>query len=235
MNRRTLPSVFAVFAVFMTAFGVGTPSSYAAGIDPEVVAQSIAEDGYYIDSGAQYLQTDAAQDQLRSQLERSKSPVFVAVIPAGNSLSPVQVYHLAKRKGTYAVLTGGSLRAASNTLSTARVNSAVSQAVRSHRGDPGAAVVDFVRLTNGTSKPATTTKRRTATPTPTTAPPTASSAEPSASAAPSAAAGEDKGGGGNGPLLGLVGALGVLLAAGVGYLVYRRGRGQGQGPKKSPV
>ena len=143
----------------------------------------------------------------------------------------MQVYHLAKRKGTYAVLTGGSLRAASNTLSATRVNSAVSQAVRSHRGDPGAAVVDFVRLTNGTSKPATTTKRRTATPTPTTAAPTASSAEPSASAAPSAAAGEDKGGGGNGPLLGLIGALGVLLAAGVGYLVYRRGHG----PKKSPV
>jgi cobalamin biosynthesis Mg chelatase CobN len=229
MNRRTLPTVFAVFAVFLTALGVGTPSSYAAGIDPEVVAQSIAEDGYYIDSSAQYLQTDAAQDQLRSQLERSKSPVFVAVIPAGTSLSPVQVYHLAKRKGTYAVLTGGNLRAASNSLSAARVDSAVSQAVRTHRGDPGAAVVAFVGLTNGTSKPATTTRRH-ATPTPTTAAPTESSAEPSASSAPSAAAEEHKGGG-NGPLLAIVGVLGLVLAAGVGYLVYRRG---GR-PKKSPV
>jgi hypothetical protein len=229
MNRRTLPTVFAVFAVFLTTFGVGTPSSYAAGIDPEVVAQSIAEDGYYIDSGAQYLQTDAAQDQLRSQLERSKSPVFVAVLPAGTSLSPVQVYHLAKRKGTYAVLTGGNLRAASNTLTAARVDGAVSQAVRTHRGDPGAAVVAFVGLTNGTSKPATTTRRH-ATPTPTTAAPTESSAEPSASSAPSAAAEEHKGGG-NGPLLAIVGVLGLALAAGVGYLVYRRGGG----PKKSPV
>jgi hypothetical protein len=229
MNRRTLPHVFAVFAVFLTAFGVGTSSSYAAGIDPEVVAQSIAEDGYYIDSGAKYLRTDTAQDQLRFQLERSKSPVFVAVLPAGTSLSPVQVYHLAKRKGTYAVLTGGTLRAASNTLSTARVNTAVSQAVRTHRGDPGAAVVAFVGLTNGTSKPVKTT-RRTATPTPTTAAPSEPSAEPSDSSAPATAAGDHKDGG-NGLLLGLVGALGVVLAGGVGYVVYRRSGG----PKKSPV
>jgi cobalamin biosynthesis Mg chelatase CobN len=230
MKRRTLPTLFAACAVFLTAFGFGTPSSFAAGIDPEVVAQSIAEDGYYIDSSAQYLQADTAQDQLRSQLERSKSPVFVAVIPAGTSLSPVQVYRLAKRKGTYAVLTGGKLRAASNTLSAARVDRAVSQAVQTHSGDPGAAVVAFVRLTNGTAKPATST-RRSGTPTPTSTASTAEpSAEPSASSAPAAAAEEQKGGG-NGPLLALVGVLGLILAAGVGYWVYRRGHG----PKKSPV
>ncbi|HZB33411.1 MAG TPA: hypothetical protein VE465_24850 [Streptosporangiaceae bacterium] len=230
MNRRTLPTLFAACAVVVTAAGVGAPSSFAAGIDPEVVAQSIAEDGYYIDSGAQYLQADAAQDQLRSQLERSKSPVFVAVLPAGTSLSPVQVYRLAKRDGTYAVLTGGKLRAASTTLSTARVNSAVSQAVRTHGGDPGAAVVAFVRLTNGTTKPATSI-RRSATPTPTRTTPAAEpSAEPSASSAPAAAAEENEGGG-NGPLLALVGVLGLVLAAGVGYWVYRRGHG----PRKSPV
>jgi hypothetical protein len=229
MNRRTLPTLFAAFAAVLTAFGAVMPSSYAAGIDPEVVAQSIAEDGYYIDSSAQYLRSDAAQDQLRSQLERSKSPVFIAVIPAGSSLTPVQVYHLAKRKGTYAVLTGGTLRAASNTLSAARVNTAVTQAVRTHRGDPGAAVVAFVGLTNGTSKPATSVRRHPSA-TPSTPEATESSAEPSASSAPSAAAEEHKGGG-NGPLLALLGGLAVVLAAGVGYLVYRRGRG----PKNSPV
>jgi hypothetical protein len=228
MNRRILPTVFAVFAVFLAAFGVRTPSSHAAGVDPAVVAQSITEDGYYIDSGAKYLRTDTAQDQLRAQLERSKSPVFVAVLPAGTSLSPVQVYHLAKRKGTYAVLTGGTLRAASNTLSATRVNSAISQAVRTHRGDPGAAVVAFVGLTNGTSKPAATTRRH-ARATPTTEQSAESSAEPSASSAPSAAAEEHKGGG-NGPLYAIVGVLGLVLAGGVGYLVYRRG-----GPKKSSV
>jgi cobalamin biosynthesis Mg chelatase CobN len=229
MNRRTLPTLFAACAVFLTASGLGAPSSFAAPIDPEVVAQSIAEDGYYIDSSAQYLRADTAQDQLRSQLERSKSPVFVAVIPAGTRLSPVQVYRLAKRKGTYAVLTGGKLRAASNTLSAARVENAVSQALRTHRGDPGAAVVAFVRLTNGTAKPATNT-RRSVTPTPTSTPTAEPSAEPSASSAPVAAT-EERKGGGNGPLLAFVGVLGLVLAAGVGYWVYRRGHG----PKKSPV
>ncbi|HEU5156353.1 MAG TPA: hypothetical protein VFU43_05100 [Streptosporangiaceae bacterium] len=232
MNRRTLPTLFATLAVVATAFGVVMPSSsyasYAAGIDPEVVAQSIAEDGYYIDSGAQYLQTDADQDRLRSQLERSKSPVFVAVIPAGNSLSPAQVYRLAKRKGTYAVLTGGSLRAASNTLSSTRVNSALSEALRTHRGDPGAAVVAFVGLTNGTSRPAATGRKQ-ASATPSAPPVSESAASVEPSAAPSAAAENNEGGGG-GPLLAIVGVLGVLMAAGVGYLVYRRGRGQGKSP-----
>jgi hypothetical protein len=226
MNRRTLPTLF---AVFLTAFGFAMPSSYAAGIDPAVVAESIAEDGYYIDSGAQYLKTDAAQDQLRSQLERSKSPVFVAVIPAGSRLSPAQVYHLAKRKGTYAVLTGGSLRASSNTLPSTRINTALAQAVRTHRGDPGAAVVAFVGLTNGTSKPAARPSRSaSATPTSTAA------AEPSAaatdSAGPSTAAPKNDEGG-MGTLLLASGAAALVLAAGVGYLVYRKRRGS----QKSPV
>src|SRR5262245_33421369 len=112
MSRR---SPLVLIAVLVTALGLATASSYATGIDPEVVAQAISEDGYYIDSGAQYLRSDAAQDRLRSQLERAKTPVFVAVIPAGTTLSPAQVYRLAKRKGTYAVLTGGTLRASSNT------------------------------------------------------------------------------------------------------------------------
>ncbi|SRR6266545_3470326 len=226
MNRRTLPTVF---AVFLTAFGLAMPSSYAAGIDPAVVAESIAEDGYYIDSGAKYLRTDAAQDRLRNQLERSKSPVFVAVIPVGNSLSPAQVYHLAKRKGTYAVLTGGTLRAASNTLSSSRVNTALAEAVRAHASDPAAAVVAFVTLTNGTSKPAAHTRPR-ATATPSATPAIEPSAEASASAVPPAATEQD-GGGGMGRLLLIGGSVALVLAAGGGYLVYRKGRG----PNKSPV
>lgn len=238
MNRRILPTPFAAFAVLMAlltalaAYGFAMPSSYAAGIDPAVVAESIAEDGYYIDSGAQYLRTDAAQDQLRSQLEQSKSPVFVAVIPAGNSLSPSQVYRLAKRRGTYAVLTGGTLRASSNTLSAARVNTALAQAVRAHRGDPGAAVVAFVRLTNGSSKPAASGRRQ-ARPTPTATLSAEASDEPSASAEPSVAA-EPTSGGGGGPLLLVGGIAALLLAGGTGYLIYRKSRGPNL-PKKRPV
>jgi hypothetical protein len=228
MNRRTLP---VLFAAFLAAFAFAMPSSYAAGIDPEVVAESIAEDGYYIDSAAKYLRSDSAQDQLRSQLERAKTPVFVAVIPAGSSVSPTQVYHLAKRKGTYAVLSGDTLRAASNTLSATRVNSAVSQAVRSHRGDPGAAVVAFVGLTNGTAKSATTSRTHATTAPSSTAPAAEDSADPSASAAPSVAASQQQSGGSGLGRLIVSGIVAVVLAAGVGYLVYRRSGG----PKKTPV
>jgi hypothetical protein len=238
MNRRNLlrippRNLPVLLAVMLTAFAFAMPSAHAAGIDPEVVAESIAEDGYYIDSAAQYLRSDAAQDQLRAQLETAKSPVFVAVIPAGNSLTPAQVYHLAKRKGTYAVLTGGTLRAASNTLPASRVDSALAQAVREHRGDPGAAVVAFVHLTNGTAKPAARAAggSRHASATPTIEPSAEPSDAASASAAPVAAP-ERHEGGGNGLLI-IGGILAVLLAAATFYLVYRRGRGQG--PKKSPV
>jgi hypothetical protein len=229
MNRRSIP---VAIAVLLAALGLATPASHATGIDPEVVAQAIAEDGYYIDSGASHLRSDAARDRLRSELERAKSPVFVAVIPAGTTLSPAQVYQLAKRKGTYAVLTGGTLRAASNTLPAARVRGAVAQAVRTHRGDPGAAVVAFVGLTNGTKRPVASAPRR-ATPTPSDGP---TSAEPSAatSAAPRqtpAATAKEDSGGGTSPLLiaGLV--LLVLAGGGAGYLVYRKQRG----PRKTPV
>ncbi|HEX6469084.1 MAG TPA: hypothetical protein VF069_08305 [Streptosporangiaceae bacterium] len=237
MNRRNLLRIHpldlpVLLAAVLAALAFAMPSAHAAGIDPEVVAQSIAEDGYYIDSAARYLRSDAAQDQLRAQLETAKSPVFVAVIPAGNSLTPAQVYHLAKRKGTYAVLTGGTLKAASNTLPASRVDSALARAVREHRGDPGAAVVAFVHLTNGTTKaPAQTTGRRQASTTPTPEPSAEPSDPASASAAPVAAP-ERHEGGGHGLLI-VGGIVAVLLAAATFYLVYRRGRGQG--PKKSPV
>ena len=234
MNRRIPPipfAVLAVLAVVLPAFTVAMPSSSAATIDPQVVAESIAEDGYYIDSGAKYLRTDVAQDRLRYQLERSRSPVFVAVIPAGDNLSPTQVYHLTKRKGTYAVLTGNSLRAASNTLSASRVNTALTQAIRTHRSDPGAAVVAFVSLTNGTAKSAATGRRH-ATAAPSSAPATDLSAEPTSTAGPSAATPTRKDSA-MGPLLAIGGILALVLAAGTGYLVYRRGRGPT--PTKSPV
>src|SRR5918999_1221555 len=99
MNRRSIPLVT---AALLAALGLATPSSHATGLDPEVVAQAIAEDGYYIDSGSSYLRSDAARDRLRTQLERANSPVFVAVIPAGTTLSPAQVYRLANAKGTHA-------------------------------------------------------------------------------------------------------------------------------------
>jgi hypothetical protein len=223
MNRRSLP---VVIAVLLAAFGLVTPSSHATGVDPEVVAQAIAEDGYYVDSGAQYLRGDGARDRLRTELERAKSPVFVAVVPAGTTLSPAQVYRLAKRKGTYAVLTGGSLRAASNTLAASRVRNALSQARRTHRGDPGAAVVAFVGLTNGTRKPVVSTRQRRAAPTPSDTPTAAeTSAEASAAAAPAPATGQDDEGGGNTPLL-IGGILLLVIATGAGgYLLYRKQRG----------
>jgi hypothetical protein len=217
MNRRFLPIVIAA----LTALTVAAPAASATGVDPEVVAQAIAEDGYYIDSGARYLKTDAAQDRLRSELERARSPVFVAVVPAGTTLSPAQVYRLAKRKGTYAVLNGGSLRAASNTLSASRVNGALAQAVKTHRGDPGGATVAFVGLTNGARRSGAGQGQATVVPVPS-APATAPSTDASAAASAAPASGQSAGN--STPLL-VGGLVALVLAVGTGYLVYRKGRG----------
>jgi hypothetical protein len=217
MNRRFLPIVIAA----LTALTIAAPAASATGVDPEVVAQAIAEDGYYIDSGARYLKTDAAQDRLRSEMERARSPVFVAVVPAGTTLSPAQVYRLAKRKGTYAVLNGGSLRAASNTLSASRVNGALAQAIKTHRGDPGGAVVAFVGLTNGARRSGAS-QGATAVPVPS-APATEPSADASGAASAAPASGQSAGGNSIPLLIG--GLVVMLLAIGTGYLVYRKGRG----------
>jgi hypothetical protein len=225
MNRR---SPLVMIAVVLAAFGLAMPSAHATGVDPAVVAQAISEDGYYIDSGAKHLRSDAAQDRLRTELERAKSPVFVAVVPAGTTLSPAQVYRLAKRKGTYAVLTGGTLRAQSNTLAAARVRNAVTQAVRTHRGDPGAATVAFVGLTNGTKRAAPSTQRQ-ATPTPSEIPTSAEPSTDSSAAAPQSAT--DRGQGGSSLPLLIAGIVALVTATGAGYMVYRKGRG----PKKSTV
>ncbi|MFG2085657.1 MULTISPECIES: hypothetical protein [unclassified Spirillospora] len=101
---------------------LGAPGAVAAapsGIDLEDVVVSLAENGgLYIAPGVQDL-SDVQLDKLRSPLESADLPVYIAIFPAGtipdratayNRLI-VDIHDEVKRKGTYAVVVGGKLRA----------------------------------------------------------------------------------------------------------------------------
>jgi hypothetical protein len=156
MERRTLPALLASLATLVTALmaaGIfAAPASLAATLDPELVNESINDGGLYVDSGAKYFADDAGKDRLRAQLETARRPVYVAVVPTGTSLTPTGLYQIVKRKGTYAVLNGDTLRASSNVLPSTQVKAALTGATKSSAGNPANAVVSFVRLTNGVPK-----------------------------------------------------------------------------------
>ena len=106
---------------------LGTPGALAAApaeIDLETVVTSLTENGgLYIDPGVKDF-SDAQLDRLRGPLESANLPVYIAVFPAGaipdratahNQLI-VDIHDEVKRKGTYAVVVGGKLRAYSWSL-----------------------------------------------------------------------------------------------------------------------
>jgi hypothetical protein len=160
MERRTLPALVTRFATLATALVTAlltvqistAPAALAAPVDPELVVESINDGGLYVDSSAVRFKTDAAKDRLRAQLETAKRPVYVAVVPAGTSLTPTGLYQIVQKRGTYAVLNGDSLKASSNVLPSSQVRTAVTGAIRTNPRNPEGAVVSFVHLTNGTPK-----------------------------------------------------------------------------------
>lgn len=240
MERRTLPALLAFLAAALLAAQVAAaPAALAAPIDPELVNESINDGGLYVDSSAVYFKDDAAKDRLRSQLETARKPVYVAVVPAGTSLTPTGLYQIVKKKGTYAVLNGNSLKASSNVLPAAQLKTALNGAIKTNAGDPGGATVDFVRLTNGVPKSAaigTGTAQQPGA--------TAPAAEPSESAAagdasPASAAQPADDGGLNPLLIGGIAAVLLALVTG-GLLLWRSSRkpaprhGYGPGPGQGP-
>jgi hypothetical protein len=243
MERRTLPALLASFAAFATALLaaliITAPAAQAAPIDPELVAESINDGGLYVDSSAVHFKGDAAKDKLRAQLETARKPVFVAVVPAGTSLTPTGLYQIVKRKGTYAVLNGDSLKASSNVLSSTQLKSALTGALRTNPGDSQGAAVSFVRLTNGVPKNAaigTGTAPRPGPSTEAAAP--AESAEADSGTPVSATEPAEEGG--LSPLI-IGGIAAILLAVGTGGLLVWRGSrkkqprtGPGYGPGPGP-
>src|SRR5262249_33284051 len=101
----------AALAATLAAFGLlsawrAVPAR-AVSVDPELVAESVTEDGYYVDSGASYLKSDADLDKLRAALDNA-GRAGVVVLPAGASSGPVisRLLQSPGHRATYIVLTG---------------------------------------------------------------------------------------------------------------------------------
>ncbi|GAA2085655.1 hypothetical protein [Actinomadura alba] len=222
MNRRTLPALLVSVVTGVLALNVATAPAHADPIEPDLVAQSISDGGVYVDSGARLFTDDAAKDRLRAQLETARRPVYVAVMPAGSSLTPAQLSQIVQRQGTFAVLNGNDLKASSSVLPSAQLRSALSGALRGNGADPAGALVSFVRLTNGTPRanPSTTpTRQATETAQPPEQAPVEQSAPENANVQVTATEKDD--GGSSLPLIGGIAAL-VIIAAGGGFLLWRK-------------
>lgn len=140
----TLPGLLAL-ALLIVCGWTATPAR-AADLDWNMVAESIGEAGYYVDSEAKYFKSDKSLDLLRNAQDRS-TPVFIAVLPA--SVPPAaalsRIQSSMKRKGTYVVLAGSRLQATSTALSGPTVQQAYKKAVAAYKGKPAQALVAFVR------------------------------------------------------------------------------------------
>lgn len=220
--RRALLSA-ALAAVFLLLAGRHPAPARAASVDPELVAESVTEDGYYVDSNASYLKSDADLDKLRAALEHS-GKTGVVVLPAGTATGPVltRLLQSPNRKATYVVLAGTRLQAASNNLPKATVDRLVAKADKA--SSPQAQVLTFLDLLGakrqgGKSAPA---GRKAGTIPGTMTPATDDTgAGTDVSSAPAAAT-STKDSGGNGLLYAIGGVIVVVVVGLGGLLLWRR-------------
>jgi hypothetical protein len=225
VRRALLPAFLA--AAMLLLLGWHAVSAGAASIDPELVAESVSEDGYYVDSSASYLKSDTDLDKLREAIENA-GRAGVVVLPAGASSAPVISRLLQEPNRTYVVLSGSRLQAVSNNMPSAKVNGLLAQARKA--GNPRSEVLSFLDLMSG-KHPAPATAKKTAAAQPSTSASAEQETAP-ASSAPAAAAEKDSGGNGNGNgmLYGVVGVVIVLILAGGGFFLWRRRQGTPGGP-----
>ncbi|MFI0351470.1 hypothetical protein [Actinomadura sp. 9N407] len=223
--RRFLVS--AVVALMALAVWPGAPAR--AQVDMELVAESIGEAGYYVDSGAGYFKSDKALDLLRDTKDR-RVPVFVAVLPKGVAAdkAATQLMAAVGRKGTYAVLAGDTLQVRSNTLPPATVTSTLKKATAANAGRPDKALVDFVsQLPKAQQMPPKDPRTVKKPLNETKVGEDRSAAEQEAADSPktpAAATRKDDGGFPIGLLIGVLGALAVLVAVGAFLILRRRGK-----------
>ncbi|MFB4311113.1 hypothetical protein [Actinomadura sp. GTD37] len=107
---------------------LGAPGALAAapnGVELDAVVESLTENGgLYIAPGVRDL-SDGQLDKLREPLERAHLPVYIAIFPAGTLPARTtaynrliaDIYQEVKRKGTYAVVVGKTVRAYSWSVS----------------------------------------------------------------------------------------------------------------------
>ena len=144
--RRTLwPAALA--AAFLLLLGWHAVPALAASVDPELIAESVTEDGYYVDSYASYFKSDSDLDRLRVALEHA-GRAGVVVLPAGTNAGPVltRLLQSPKRRATYVVLTGTKLHAASTGFSRSTVNKLIVRSAKA--GNPQAQTLTFLNLLN---------------------------------------------------------------------------------------
>jgi hypothetical protein len=220
VRRALLPAVLA--AALLLLVGWHAVPARAVSIDPELVAESVSEDGYYVDSSASYLKSDADLDKLRAAIEGA-GRAGVVVLPAGTSTAPVISRLLQEPNRTYLVLSGARLQAVSNNMSGTKVNGLLAKAKKA--GSPSSEVLTFLDLMSG-KHPAAAGVRRTPGSTPSASSSSAAGGvTDSVSAAPVASAKKDSGG--NGMLYGIVGVVIVLVLAAGGFFLWRRKKGTG--------
>jgi hypothetical protein len=209
----------ALAAAFLLLSGWLAVPARATSVDPELVVESVSEDGYYVDSGAPYFRTDSDKDKLRQSLDgkrRAGAVVLPASADAGSILT--RLLNIPNRPATYVVLVGSSLRAGSNTLPRTTVDRMLARARRA--SDPKTAVLTFFNELNPKASRRGPLTKGGNLPLPST------SAAPSNG--PTSPAASSKNDGGNGLLYGLVAIL-VLALGGGGYTLWRRKRGPNPG------
>jgi hypothetical protein len=219
VRRALLPALLAA-ALLLVAGWHAVPAG-AASVDPELVAESVSEDGYYVDSGASYLKSDADLDKLRAALNDA-GRAGVVVLPAGTASGPVisRLLQEPNRKATYVVLTGSNLQAASNNMPSSKVKGLLSRAKRA--GEPKAEVLAFLDLLGG-KHPAGTKPKKKASEQP--SPGVSNGTEGAGAPSTSPVASAKKDSGGNGMLYAIIGIVIVLAAAGGGFFLWRRRQG----------
>lgn len=220
VRRALLPAVLAATLLLLVSWHA-VPAR-AVSIDPELVAESVSEDGYYVDSSASYLKSDADLDKLRAAIEDA-GRAGVVVLPAGTSTAPVISRLRQEPNRTYLILTGTRLQAFSNSLPSSKVNGLLSRARTA--GNPESEVLTFLDLMSG-KHPTATKRKKTAAQPSTEASAGATTEQPSTT--PVAAAKKDSGG--NGVLYGIVGVVVVLVLAIGGFFLWRRKQGSSGGP-----
>ncbi len=131
-------------AATVAVLTAGAPGAHAA-TDLSKVAEALREDPVYVDPAASDLLSSADAEALADKIEDADKPVFVAVLPAGES---DEVFRNLRTEtgitGLYAIRSGAEFGAAADPVVLS--NDAVNNLVAAVRGtdDPKAQLNDFV-------------------------------------------------------------------------------------------
>src|SRR5262245_31602287 len=148
-GRRARPLVLLASSLALVGL-LASPAQAGRYVDRAVAG--LGHDPVYVDAGARNAIPAASVTALRDRVRKAGTPIYVAVLPAaalreagGNADRLAQAIVEALRGGgTVAVVAGGRTGAASSRLDPGIAGTTVRAANQAHRGDPAAAMLDFV-------------------------------------------------------------------------------------------